>query len=144
MSIQRNPNRPLLYTCSCCGGAVDSVGYNAPYGPKMQERQWCFSCVHWDITVDRPEVFRIGRELYSIGPAKVPSNHNGMSGRWFHILFADGTDVKTCDLWSGGTVPERWISRIKRVAEFAPQGGSAGLRANGEAYAWNPMENPPK
>lgn len=142
MSIQRNPNRPILYVCACCGEEVDSDGY-VDYGPKMKQKQWCFSCVHWDETVDRPNVFRIGNELYSLGPAKVPSKYNGMSGRWFHIMFADGTDVKTCDLWSGGTVPERWISRIKRVAQFAPSGGSAGMR-NGEAYAWNPMENPPK
>lgn len=144
MSIVRNPARPLLYNCTCCGEEVDSVAYNAPYGPMMQERQWCFSCVHWEITVDRPEVFRIGRDLYTMGPAKTPSQYNGMSGRWFHILFGDGTEVKTCDLWSGGTVPERWIPRIKRVAQFAPKGEEAAHRGDGEVYAWNPMENPPK
>ena len=107
--------------CGECGKWVEYGGMAGYLG--NVRREFCWYCNQWlqrvaDYTAPDPHHKRAvidtarGRSIYQIGTATRPSSHNGFGGTWFTILFDDGTVVKTCDLWSGGEVPERFHDRL--------------------------------
>jgi hypothetical protein len=113
--------------CAECGLWIEYGSMFGYMGDKS--REFCWDCNHWlqrvaDYTEPDPHHKRVvidkedGRHIYSIGNATRPSSHNGFGGAWFTILFNDGTERRTCDLWSGGSVPERFRDRIPSNAQF--------------------------
>jgi hypothetical protein len=120
--------------CGECGKWVEYGGMAGHLGDVR--REFCWNCNHWlqrvaDYNAPDPHHKRAvidtatGRNIYTIGTSTRPSSHNGFGGAWFTILFDDGTERKTCDLWSGGDVPERFLDRIHTNARFVlPQAPS--------------------
>lgn len=117
--------------CGECGKWIEydgMFGYEGP-GSGVKSREFCWTCNHWlthvakytapDPRHERAVIeARDGRNVYTIGTATRPSSHNGYGGHWFTIRFHDGTVRRTCDLWCGGPIPERFLDRIPVNAEF--------------------------
>lgn len=64
-------------------------------------------------------IVRVGGKHYQIAPEK-QSGMRGFGGAKFLIRFFDGRSVETTNLWSQGTIPEHFRSRLPDNAEFLP------------------------
>lgn len=103
-------------TCKECG-KVDHLRWIGGTAKQMKERQLCFSCNYWQDRVERvghPDQAIIDGVVYQVGEKNVPGGPwmRGYGGQQFHILFNDGRDVVTTNLWCNGKVPERFRGRL--------------------------------
>lgn len=106
---------PVIY-CKECGHHIN-LNYFDSERKKLIERNLCFFCNYWSQLIGRGGIV-INGEHYMVGSAKTPSSHNGFSGRWFYIKMNDGREIRTCDLWYQGAIPERFRDRLPDNAEF--------------------------
>jgi hypothetical protein len=121
--------------CQECGRWIEygcSLGFERAKAPLA----YCWTCKFWLDRVDelagaqenalrgmRPDTGRpfVAQSFnyYGIGSSKTPSQHNGFGGSWWVVKFLDdGHEIETCDLWSGGMVPERFRDRLPVTAEL--------------------------
>lgn len=124
--------------CVECGKPISYRWLNKADLLKHHE---CFQCNIWldRIRGVKPRVGRPQREVfvamwtqwgtteavpvfYGIGTATTPSSHNGFGGSWYDVDFLDGHHVRTCDLWFGGEVPERFRDRLPVTASIRTKG----------------------
>ena len=112
--------------CRECGDAL----YDS-YMPKLKARihaeRMCFECIFWldyiKVQGDPTHVIANGCH-YTILPDQ-PSGYRGFLGHGgaeFSILFADGREVVTHNLWAQGSVPTRFRERMPNNAEFVQRG----------------------
>lgn len=107
-----------VVSCSVCG-APDSAAYMQPTRERLLRERLCFTCAHWlDAAAKPPEVVTGDWGIYGIGRSGVgPASARGFGGRRFTVRFFDGRTVTTDNLWSGGTIPERFRDRFTPNAE---------------------------
>lgn len=132
-SWDRLPRERLNHNdfCGECGRRVEYGGF-VGYEIERAPLPYCWLCNFWverisDMNERQFVVESDGRRsFYSIGTATTPSSYNGFGGNWFSIEFLDGrAPVKTCDMWCGGDVPERFYDRLPVTARFVlPEGHS--------------------
>lgn len=67
--------------------------------------------------------------FWSIGDA---NPGRGMGGRKFTIIFSDGTEIETTDLWSGGKIPRKFLMHFPDNATF--KGGEKWQTTGGVSY----------
>jgi hypothetical protein len=113
--------------CQECGKWIEYGGFLG-YEVWRAPLPYCWHCKFWIDRIERKASAAGGRKsepfvsddfgYYGIGTATTPSNHNGFGGSWFTVTFHDGRVVETCDLWSGGSVPERFRDRLVPTASF--------------------------
>jgi len=101
--------------CKCveCAGKI-SYSYMEPFKSRMEERGLCFFCLFWMDYYDRvdsPECVRAEGQHYVICP-DTTSGLRGFGGREFTIEFFDGRSVTSRNLWSQGTIPPHFTSRL--------------------------------
>lgn len=111
--------------CGECGRWIE-------YGYSSQHRfePFCFECTSW---LARCRLVTAGAHVfvaatgyderptfYTIGTRTSPSSSNGYGGSWCTVLFLDERTVETCDLWCGGSVPERFWDRLPVTARLVP------------------------
>lgn len=119
--------------CEECGRWIEYGYFNL-----RPPARFCWLCQLWLERVDELGGARDGSALrgmrrstgrpfvsqdfayYGIGPTVAPSPHNGFGGSWFTVEFLNGATVETCDLWLGGTVPERFRDRLPMTATLRP------------------------
>lgn len=105
--------------CKHCGDPIH-LGYL--HNEELKSRKECFLCNFWmrlkeggkGIIVQQGLV----RKHYQIGTAKEPGPWNGYAGAWFTIRFLNGEEIRTCDLWHQGIIPERFYDLFPVTAEF--------------------------
>ena len=114
------------WTCVECG-LLESDNWVAGVGDKLRARSLCHSC---DLWVDRVDEIDSGKRaqpvingtFYGYDPERPirrgDPSHLGHAGRTFHILWNDGREVTTNNLWCGGDVPEHFRDRLPDTATF--------------------------
>lgn len=83
----------------------------------------CFDCSFWLKKLhlgpeDKIRQTIIGGQHYMLG--KGGYLFKGHGGRKFHILFYDGREVKTTNLWEQGEIPEEFRELLPDNATFIP------------------------
>ena len=131
----------IMPACSECGKPFKTT-YCKPYPELLRERNLCFHCniyVHEKLPhYGKPGHVVIGCTTYSWDvkhPMVVLRNGGdgyGHGGREFAIkLLATGEIIHTNNLWCGGQIPERFLSRMPDNATFekipAPVGHGQGF-----------------
>ena len=110
------------HICVECG-EHENGSWPAPIQKRLAALNLCFSCDHWVSLLaikDRPDVVRVKRVHYMVGPpTSDPSDYRGFGGRRFKIAFNDdGRAVETTNLWCQGAIPDRFQARLPDNAEF--------------------------
>jgi hypothetical protein len=123
--IERYGIRP---SCSECGKPFATLSWCKPYPELLTERNLCFRCNHYlhDAIPNygKPGHVVIGSCLYSWDVKRPMVNIRndghfyGHGGREFAIRLSDGSLVRTNNLWSGGQVAARFLSRMPDNATF--------------------------
>ena len=105
---------PERVTCTVCGDE-DTLTFSGKIGARMRERSECFQCAFWLMLAEQdktePEnVAIIGGCHYIIAPDRTDSRASlaGMGGARCRIVFDDGRDRITHNLWHQGSIPERF------------------------------------
>lgn len=111
--IQPNP-------CVECGN-IFGASWDKITNERIISAGVCFTCDFWRgyaaKTGDAKSI-RINNEHYWLGKATKPGDANGYGGSWFTIKRDTGEEIKTCDLWHQGTIPEHFRQRIPNNAKF--------------------------
>lgn len=110
--------------CSECG-RVFSCNFCEPIKSEMEANGICHSCHFWRGYVATKHMKNhaiIGGCHYVIGNEKEPgeTKWRGFGGRKSTILFNDGREVVTTNLWFQGEIPEHFLERLPNNAEFNP------------------------
>ena len=107
--------------CSDCG-KVDKLNWMKDVIEVLIARNLCATCNFWFnyiLKIDNPRAVRIHNEHYWIGEEHPPyDTFIGHGGQKFKILFQNGREVITTNLWSQGVIPPRFRSRLPDNAEF--------------------------
>lgn len=72
----------------------------------------CLGCDHFLRLIDNPRGVRINHEHYMVGDERGPASVRGYGGARHTFKMFDGTTITTTDLWSQGTIPEHFWTRL--------------------------------
>jgi len=115
----------VIEKCKECGKR-EELCWNKKTNDTLTKYQLCFNCNFWRekiVIKDRPKVARIGGNHYLIGMENEPPlMFRGFGGDKFTILFNDGQEVTTTNLWHQGTIPEHFKDRLPDNAKFVYSG----------------------
>ena len=117
-----------LIPCGICGKENFETRYSCPL---IKERGWCFNCVFWmERYFQHKHTTIINGEYYGPGRRgdETPSKFRGMGGSRFDIQYDTGEAITTFDLWSGGTVDDRFRPLFPDNAYFMHTGGREGVK----------------
>lgn len=101
------------YDCAICGhkellGAYLSL-----------DNKHCFLCKYWLDMVNTPGSVVIDQVHYTIGAEAVgPMSCRGFGGHRYEILFNDGRQVATTNLWYQGAIPKQFQLAFPNTAKF--------------------------
>jgi hypothetical protein len=101
--------------CVNCGEPLDALKY------PCHDEGVCFDCYFWGEKVpfvNNPSSVRVEGTHYWIGEETADQMFRGFAGRKFHVLFNDGREVITTNLWCQGDIPERWRKELPDNAVF--------------------------
>lgn len=110
-----------IYLCSGCGSFA-TANYNEPNKTQMSVDTTCFHCNYWkqlSLKVDKTRLV-IDGHIYGDGgnrPNAARKDWLGFGGDKFYIE-RDGVAWETNNLWSGSTVPQRYIESFPDNAKF--------------------------
>jgi hypothetical protein len=110
---------PKTYTCRCCGKTyIKNLDRDVYLGAN------CFDCSFWLRKIDYTEDLADRRVVidgnhYMISEVK-STYPRGFNGELFIIQFFDGRIIKTNNLWSQGSIPERFRKMLPDNAIFLP------------------------
>lgn len=124
--------------CPDCGANGFHTNYSGDIGERMKLTGECFECAFWEIQCKKPPKIVIDHHVYGIGTEPGPNANRsflGMAGRRFDIEI-DGKVYTTHNLWSGGTIPERYWERLPDTAKFH----SGKREQSGDITCWNPAD----
>lgn len=110
------------HICRECG-KHETGSWMADKQEDLEARQLCFGCGFWEEHVDRKDnsnVARIDGVHYIIGNPN-QRRFRGFAGRRFEIIFDDGREVETNNLWCQGKIPQRFKDRLPNNAVFKEQ-----------------------
>ena len=111
----------VIEKCYECGKREECY-WNEETNKTLIKYQLCFNCNFWREKVlmkDKPKVVRIKGSHYTIGAEEAPTGmFRGFGGRVFKILFDDGREVTTTNLWHQGIIPEHFKERLPDNAKF--------------------------
>ena len=110
--------------CVECGGQI-SCNWLGDIGEKLKAINLCFSCHHWVEIIDDKNnprrIFVKGVAYWRKDFRKIEKNLEhvlGFSGHVFKIKMNSGEEYTTNDLWSSGTIPDRFKERLLDNAVF--------------------------
>jgi hypothetical protein len=109
-----------LITCSECE-RIHKPGAGRQVSMEIVDRKLCFECLQWIWLVDstdHPNNVRVRGEHYTICLEDIGNCKRGMNGDRYNIKFDDGRLATTTNLWSQGTIPERFRERLPDNAVF--------------------------
>ena len=109
------------FKCRMCGSLEDTTRWTN--GPKLEEKQLCFSCNFWDEIVpsyNKGEHFvDQNNGCYVIGNENPKATYfRGFGGAKTTITFNDGRIVKSTNLWFRGDVPEHFKTLLPPNAQL--------------------------
>lgn len=87
--------------CPVCGKEVEFMMYADACSNE------CFTKAFWQECFDGNEVI-IDGNCYHIGKENDKSSFRGFGGAEYHIIFNDGREVITTNLWANGEVPKEY------------------------------------
>lgn len=96
--------------CKCCGKTTELSGYAPETRNFLNSINMCYACGGWSHLVamkDQPTSVRYKGMYYTIGPEDA-KGFRGFGGQKYIIHFNDGRIVTTTNLWSQGSIPERF------------------------------------
>ena len=107
------------YTCRCCGKT-----YIKNLDPDVYLKGNCFDCSFWLFKTEFHEDLANRRVVvdgnhYMIS-AVADTYPLGFGGELFIIKFFDGRIIKTNNLWSQGSIPDRFREMLPDNAVFLP------------------------
>lgn len=110
-----------IVKCKRCGKEFENF-----WGKDLEEAQMCFHCKFWtdlleeDKQRDPHEWCVINGTHYIIGDENQEgsSASRGFGGSKFHIIFDDGYEVDTTNLWCQGDIDEDFIKYFPNNAKF--------------------------
>lgn len=108
-----------VYLCVKCG-ALETANFTEKVKAQLESSKTCFRCNHWEQLAANPRdnFLIIDGWLYSDGgKSSAPSHCLGFGGAKWKIS-KDGKEWETNNLWSGGTIPEEFRSRLPDNAKF--------------------------
>lgn len=91
----------------------------------IEKHGQCFSCKFWsekilqDSVSEPHRVAIIDGTHYFIDDEDSESEFRGFGGSKFHIIFNDGVEVITTNLWCQGDIPEFWRPHFPDNAKFS-------------------------
>jgi len=99
-------------TCKECGKS-HTLNWNGAKNKQLFDNKLCSDCFFWvtKINWDPQNVVRVNHEHFHISDPD-PGFFGGHGGRAFRIYFNDGRIVESRNLWSQGTIPERFWDRL--------------------------------
>lgn len=107
----------ITITCAKCGKS------EADHWPTKQHKDLCFRCSFWQEYVakkHRLDIARIcGSHFVIANEFPPPGSMRGHAGAKFKILFDDGREVDTTNLWAQGTIPDEFKDELPNNARFA-------------------------
>lgn len=114
--------------CSCCGAKMLFQGYNTDHrlSRLMEQRMICYECAFWWDLIDFPpkDIEITSSKVLKINPFienKEKTMYLGGKGKVRYFMRPDGTLIKSNDVWTVGTIPERFLPLLKRTLfEIAP------------------------
>jgi predicted RNA-binding Zn-ribbon protein involved in translation (DUF1610 family) len=109
------------FQCAECGKWESPARWL--HGQQLKELGLCHDCGFWTEKIqdaDEPNSVRIDGTCYWIGKedSDEPHNWRGFGGHQFTIVFHDGRQVITTNLWCLGHIPERFRERLPDNAVF--------------------------
>lgn len=90
--------------CEICGCEIEMSYFS---GANLCGDVKCHNKHIWNETLDGNEVIIDGK-CYHIGDENSTSSFRGFGGGKFHIIFNDGREVYTTNLWANGSVPKEY------------------------------------
>lgn len=128
---------PLDYVCSECREVFHpSYVGNNQIGAALRERSLCFMDDFWfkahaDYLAGARLV--VSGQSYSIASERAAGSR-GHGGRCFRIQYPDGRVVESTNVWTQGSIPERWRDRMPDTAIFLPDEPSPGREFKYEGH----------
>lgn len=115
--------------CKVCS-KIEGLHWYDRTNETLKKTNLCFSCNFWyekTALKDDPSSVRIDGDYYWIGeiPDKISLKkfkaNYGYYGREFKILFNDGREVVTNNLWHNGKIDPNWKKQLPDNATFAKE-----------------------
>ena len=113
----------MKHRCKICDKVEDPDQWTSETKNQLTERQLCFDCNFWqnqfteDAELGLHNWAVIDGSHYVILPED--SKLKGFYGRTFNIIFNDGTEVTTHNLWHQGQIPSGyWTTVFPNNAKF--------------------------
>lgn len=108
--------------CKECG-ITARAAYVDEVRDEMVNRSLCFTCNFWTNWVERDKtdtnsVVVDGSHYHIADEHHAEFGFRGFGGARFKILFNDGREVVSTNLWHQGDIPEHFKSRIPNNAQF--------------------------
>lgn len=111
----------MKYFCKECGKEVTDKDLHYICAEKLINEQLCFDCDYWSEKLqckDSAKSVRINGEQYWLAEEHTVSPFRGFDGQKFIILFNNGKQIITTNLWYNGAIPEGFKSRLPNNAQF--------------------------
>lgn len=109
-----------LKTCKCCGKKFLMQGYDADgrLTEMMDKKCICFDCAFWQDLINYPprNLEILGHKALQVFPPsdkKDKSLHLGGGGKMRYFMRDDWSVLCSNDIWSIGTVPDRFLKDLK-------------------------------
>ena len=105
------------FPCIKCGNLFST---NYSNGEDLRRKRMCFSCDFWDQyeKTQHLDTHAIIDGLHYVICSEDKGVFRGFGGRLFKILFNDGREVVTTNLWHQGTIPPHFRKRMPDNAKF--------------------------
>lgn len=122
MSVRRRILSKLTY-CSLCGNKIWMQGYNiqSRITHIMAKNRVCYDCAFWtELIAYPPEYMEVVKNqclrLHPVADKKDKTLILGGKGKTRYFMRTDGSLIQSNDIWTIGTIPERFISQLPTTA----------------------------
>ena len=105
--------------CLHCGSIINTT-YREPTKSELIRDNVCFFCNFWMGYIEKKNnlsIARIDGNHYIISPDG-PAGFKGFGGRKFTIIFNDGREITSHNLWHQGTIPDHFKKQLPDNAKF--------------------------
>lgn len=112
-----------LTYCKLCGSKIWMQGYNiqSHITHIMKKNNVCYECAFWEELIAYPPEYMevINQQCLRLHPVANKTDKTlilGGKGKMRYFMRTDGSLIQSNDIWTIGTIPERFISQLPTTA----------------------------
>ena len=112
-----------LTYCKLCGSKIWMQGYNiqSHITHIMKKNNVCYECAFWEELIAYPPEYMevINQQCLRLHPVANKKDKTlilGGKGKMRYFMRTDGSLIQSNDIWTIGTIPERFISQLPTTA----------------------------